>query len=124
MRPSGWNTEGRFISCGTPATWCCLSTPIKRRWAGETAVSMATSRNFCRARPPDMAPGTIMGGWIDSPLAARGDLLVIRYRDLRQDTQSSMEEILQFLGVGVDRQTILNAIRNNEFQKMRVKEDR
>ncbi|HKD03001.1 MAG TPA: sulfotransferase domain-containing protein [Terriglobales bacterium] len=65
-----------------------------------------------------------VGGWIDSPLAARGDLLVIRYRDLRNDTQSAMEEILQFLGVGVDCQTILNAIRNNEFQKMRVKEDR
>ena len=63
-------------------------------------------------------------GWIDSPLAARGDLLVIRYRDLRKDTQSSLEEILGFLGVGVDRKTILNAIRNNEFQKMRVKEDR
>jgi hypothetical protein len=63
-------------------------------------------------------------GWIDSALAAHGDLLVVRYRDLRKDTQRRMEEILDFLGVGIDRKIIANAIRNNEFQKMRVKEDR
>lgn len=65
-----------------------------------------------------------VSGWIDSPPAARGDLLVIRYRDLRRDTQGSMEAILGFLGVAVDRKALLNAIRNNEFQRMRVKEDR
>jgi hypothetical protein len=62
--------------------------------------------------------------WIDSPAADRGDLLVIRYRDLRRDAQNHLERIVDFLGVGVDRKMIANAIRNNEFQKMRVKEDR
>ncbi len=63
-------------------------------------------------------------GWLDSPLADRGDLLVVIYSDLRKDTQNRMEQILDFLGVSVDRKIIANAIRNNEFQKMRAKEDR
>jgi hypothetical protein len=63
-------------------------------------------------------------GWIDSPLEASGDLLVVRYRDLRKDTQTHLQRIMSFLGVEVDRQTIVRAIQNNEFQKMRAKEDR
>ena len=63
-------------------------------------------------------------GWLDSPLADRGDLLVVIYSDLRKDTQNRMEQILDFLGVSVERKIIANAIRNNEFQKMRAKEDR
>jgi hypothetical protein len=63
-------------------------------------------------------------GWMDSPLAARGGLLVVRYHDLRKDTYAQLENILNFLGVSLDRQRISDAIRNNDFQRMRVKEDR
>ena len=63
-------------------------------------------------------------GWIDSPLAANGNLLVVRYRDLRKDTQTYLQRIVDFLGVDVDRQMIVRAVQNNEFQKMRAKEDK
>ena len=63
-------------------------------------------------------------GWIDSPLTANGNLLVVRYRDLRKDTQTYLQRIVDFLGVDVDRQMIVRAIQNNEFQKMRAKEDK
>jgi hypothetical protein len=63
-------------------------------------------------------------GWIDSPLAAKGNLLVVRYRDLRKDTETYLRRIVDFLGVDVDRQMIVKAIQNNEFQKMRAKEDK
>lgn len=63
-------------------------------------------------------------GWLDSPSAEHGNLLVVSYRDLRKDTQSQLEQILAFLGVRIERKIIANAIRNNEFQKMRAKEDR
>ncbi len=63
-------------------------------------------------------------GWIDSPLAGNGNLLVVRYRDLRKDTQTYLQRIVDFLGVDVDRQMIVRAVQNNEFQKMRAKEDK
>lgn len=63
-------------------------------------------------------------GWIDSPLAGNGNLLVVRYRDLRKDTQTHLQRIVNFLGVDVDRQMIAKAVQNNEFQKMRAKEDK
>jgi Sulfotransferase domain len=61
--------------------------------------------------------------WIDSPLAARGNLMVVRYKDLRKDTVTYLERIVKFLGVSLDRQRIEEAIRNNDFQRMRAKED-
>jgi hypothetical protein len=63
-------------------------------------------------------------GWIDSPLAKSGDLLIVRYRDLKNDGPSQLQRITDFLGVNVDRQIIIDAIQNNEFQKMRKKEER
>jgi hypothetical protein len=63
-------------------------------------------------------------GWIDSPLAKSGDLLLVRYRDLKKDGLTQLQRIMHFLGANVDRQVIIDAIQNNEFQKMRVKEER
>jgi len=62
--------------------------------------------------------------WIDSPLAGRGTLMVVRYKDLRKDTEKQLEQILKFLDVSLDRPRIVQAIRNNDFQRMRVKEER
>lgn len=62
--------------------------------------------------------------WLDSPLAVNGDLLVIRYEDLRQDTVETFMRIADFLGMSKDRSTIERAIYNNSLKKMREKEDR
>ena len=62
--------------------------------------------------------------WLDSPLAVNGDLLVIRYEDLRQDTVETFMRIADFLGMSKDRSTVERAIYNNTLKKMREKEDR
>src|SRR5271165_2999994 len=62
--------------------------------------------------------------WLDSPLAKRGDLLVIRYEDLRQDSVEIFMKIADFLGMSRDRNLVEKAVANNSVQRMREKEDR
>jgi hypothetical protein len=62
--------------------------------------------------------------WVDSPLAKSGDLLVIRYKDLRKETKSHLAEIMTFLGVPADPLVIERAVHNNNVQNMRKKEER
>jgi len=61
--------------------------------------------------------------WIDSPLAANGNLLFIRYEDLRKDSVEIFRQMVDFLGVKVSNDTIERAVANNTVQKMREKED-
>jgi len=63
-------------------------------------------------------------GWLNSPLADTGNLLVIRYEDMRLHAEDTLAKVLQFLGVSTRRETIRTAIANNDLQKMRAKEDR
>ena len=62
-------------------------------------------------------------GWINSPLAKSGDLLVVRFEDMRQDPEGSVARCLEFLGKQADPSVIQIAIRNNSLQGMRAKED-
>lgn len=62
--------------------------------------------------------------WLDSPLASNGNLLVIRFEDLRQDEGGNLEKILEFLGVAADSEKVRRAVENNSLNKMREKEDR
>ena len=62
--------------------------------------------------------------WLDSPLASNGDLLVIRYEDLRQDSVKTFMKIADFLGMSKDRDAVERAVANNSVQRMREKEDR
>lgn len=62
--------------------------------------------------------------WIHSPLGKNGDLLVLRFEDMRQDLEAIVARSLQFLGVEVGGETIRAAIRNNSVENMRVKEER
>ncbi len=61
--------------------------------------------------------------FLDSPIAQTGDMLLIRYEDMRRDTEGALTQILDFLGVQRDRGVILGAIANNTLDRMRVKED-
>jgi hypothetical protein len=61
--------------------------------------------------------------WLDSPLARNGNLLVVRYEELRRNPEQRVAQILQFLGITPDAQAIGRAIENNSLQRMRAKED-
>jgi Sulfotransferase domain len=61
--------------------------------------------------------------WIDSPLAASGNLLFIRYEDLRKDSINVFRQMVDFLRVKVSVETIERAVANNTVQRMREKED-
>jgi hypothetical protein len=61
--------------------------------------------------------------WLESPLATNGNLLVVRYEDLRQNSERILGQILQFLGLPQEAETIRKAIQNNTLQQMRAKED-
>jgi hypothetical protein len=62
-------------------------------------------------------------GWLDSPAAQGGDLLVVRYEDIRANTEETLAKVLRFLGVDVDRRLIRQAVTNNVLERMRAKED-
>jgi len=65
-----------------------------------------------------------VSSWLDSPLAKNGNLLVVRYEDLRADTETGLVEMLDFLGVKSDRDRIRRAVENNSLRNMREKEEK
>jgi hypothetical protein len=62
--------------------------------------------------------------WLNCPLAKNGNLLVVRYEDLRRDTESGLVEMLDFLGINSDRERIRRAVENNSLRAMREKEEK
>jgi hypothetical protein len=62
--------------------------------------------------------------WLDSPLANRGDLLLVRFEDMRENPEQLLASIAHFLGVAADRSRIQRAIANNTVARMRDKENR
>jgi hypothetical protein len=61
--------------------------------------------------------------WLDSPLARDGNLLVIKFEDMRRNPEEKLVHILEFLNLSVDRAAIREAISNNSVEQMRAKED-
>lgn len=62
--------------------------------------------------------------WIESPLNARGDLMLVSYPELKRNSERTLMRIAEFLKVRIPAQVIRNAIQNNNLQNMRKKEDR
>ncbi len=62
-------------------------------------------------------------GWTNSPLARRGDLLLLRFEEVRSDLEKAVSRCLDFLGKKVDPAIIRKAVRSNSLEQMRVKED-
>ncbi len=62
--------------------------------------------------------------WIESPLNARGDLMLVLYPELKHKTELTLTRIAEFLKIRVPVQVIRDAIQNNNLQNMRKKEDR
>jgi len=65
-----------------------------------------------------------VSGWMNSPLASTPNLLLIKFEELRKNTNSVVTQVVDFLGVDVSPQTIVEAIANNTVQKMQEKEHR
>ncbi len=61
--------------------------------------------------------------WLNSPLAKNGNLLVVRYEDMRKDTEGKLLEILHFLGIERPIEIVRAAIENNDLKNMRKKEE-
>jgi len=62
--------------------------------------------------------------WLDSPLAKRGDILVVQFEQMRRHPQEKLGQILDFLGLAVDPQTIADAVEDNTVEKMRARENK
>ena len=62
--------------------------------------------------------------WLECPLTRSGDLLVLRFEDLRKDMESAIMRIVDFLGVSAQPEAIRAAIDNNSLERMRKKEEK
>jgi hypothetical protein len=62
--------------------------------------------------------------WLDSPLAKDGRLLVVRFEEMRRNTQPTLERILDFLGLQVAPEAIAEAIADNTVERMRDREEK
>lgn len=62
--------------------------------------------------------------WRESALGQRGDLLLMKYEDLRRDPESNLLKLLAFLGAEADTTKVREAVKNNSLARMRQKEDR
>jgi hypothetical protein len=61
--------------------------------------------------------------WLDAADSGRVDLLVVRYEDMRANTEAKLTEIVKFYGGDPDPAVIRAAVENNTLEKMRAKED-
>ena len=62
--------------------------------------------------------------WLESPIAKNGNLMVIRYEDLRKNPEEGVGQLLEYVGIKADLRAIRRAIENNTLQQMRAKEDK
>ncbi len=65
-----------------------------------------------------------VASWLDSPIAKSGNMLVVRYEDLRKDPVPLFGQMADFLGAKVSEEKIREAVANNSIQNMRAKEDK
>jgi len=62
--------------------------------------------------------------WLDSPIANNGNMMLVRYEDLRKDPVPLFAQMADFLGANVSEEKIRQAVENNSIQNMRKKEDK
>jgi hypothetical protein len=65
-----------------------------------------------------------VASWADSPLESTGQLLLVKFEDLRARTEDVVARTLDFLGLSADSRQIRQAIANNNVQRMQEKENR
>lgn len=62
--------------------------------------------------------------WTDSKLASSPNFLLIKFEEMRRNTEDTVVRVLDFLGVDVDRGVVTDAIANNTVKKMQEKEQK
>lgn len=62
--------------------------------------------------------------WLDSEIASREELRLMKYEKLRNEPELALRDILRFLDLPVEDEVLRRAIANNSLEKMRDKEDR
>ena len=65
-----------------------------------------------------------VASYLDSPIAKNGNMMLVRYEDLRKDPVPLFAQMADFLGAKVNEDKIKQAVANNSIQKMRDKEDK
>ncbi|HVN18034.1 MAG TPA: sulfotransferase domain-containing protein [Dongiaceae bacterium] len=60
--------------------------------------------------------------WLDAAESGKADILVVRFEDMRQDTQSALGEMMEFLKVPVSASAIRAAVQHNSLDRMKAKE--
>jgi hypothetical protein len=64
-----------------------------------------------------------VASWLDSPIARRGRLEVVRYEEMRRDALGTMKRVLGLLGVATSDERIRAIIEANTMERMRRKEE-
>lgn len=62
-------------------------------------------------------------GWLNSAIAQSGNLLLLRFEEIRQDIAGAVRESLKFLGISADEERVQRACFDNSIEKMRAKEE-
>ena len=62
--------------------------------------------------------------WLDSPIANSGNMMLVRYEDLRKEPVPLFAQMADFLGANISEEKIRQAVENNSIQNMRKKEDK
>jgi hypothetical protein len=60
--------------------------------------------------------------WLDAADAKQCELLVVRFEDMRRETEHSLAQMMDFLHVPVSAETIRKAVENNSLEQMKAKE--
>ncbi len=63
-----------------------------------------------------------VNSWLDAASVGGCELLVVRFEDMRRDTEKSLAEMMEFLKVPVDSAAIRKAIESNSLEQMKAKE--
>jgi hypothetical protein len=65
-----------------------------------------------------------VSSWLDSPLAATPNFLLVRFEELKRDPVVGFTRMANFLGVSPNAELIERAVANSSLEKMREKEQR
>ncbi len=63
-----------------------------------------------------------MNTWLDAADSNRCELHVVRFEDMRRDTERCLKQTMDFLNVPVEQGAIRKAIENNSLDQMKAKE--
>lgn len=62
--------------------------------------------------------------WLDSELARRGDLLLMKFEDFRREPIPRLRDLVDFLGIEAVDDQLDGAVENNSLNRMRDREER